>query len=116
MRKYNLLCMGFDGDFQIEDNRGESFDSIEDAWERDNDMGSRWHFYPFRFVVTESNLTIADSPDPSWLYGWATRRRVKTIAAIFNAVSEMPENKNMDSEAFAFALLDYDTLSTQSEI
>lgn len=107
MSKYNLLCMSFDGDFVIETNRGEPFDSISEAWAHSNDMGSRWYFYPFHFVVTESRLTIADVPEPSWLFDWITNKRVKTISAIFKTVSDKSETQGLDYTTFPLALLDH---------
>ena len=55
---YQLICMAFDGDYVTE--RLE-FKSIDDAWEYSNNLGSKWFFFPFHFVI--KNLTIKDSPD-----------------------------------------------------
>ena len=54
---YQLICMSFDGDYVTE--RPE-FESIEDAWEYSNDLGSKWYFYPFHFVIKD--VTIKDTP------------------------------------------------------
>jgi len=56
--KVKLICMAFDGRYVTE---GE-FDSVEQAWQRSDDMGSRWDFYPFHFVTTASGKTIKDAP------------------------------------------------------
>jgi len=45
---YKIICMSFDGDYQTEK---PEFDTIEEAWEYSNDLGSKWYFYPFHFVT-----------------------------------------------------------------
>lgn len=95
---YKLICMSFDGDHITE--RPE-FESIEDAWEYSNDLGSKWYFYPFHFVVTGSGLTVADPPH---LLEFLKGRRVKTVARLFAQHAQDPEMLNADCEAFAFTL------------
>lgn len=95
---YKLICMSFDGDHVTE--RPE-FETIEAAWEHSNDLGSKWYFYPFHFVVTGSGLTIVDAPFPlEYLEG----RRVRTAARLFEAHSKDPAMQDADVEAFAFSL------------
>ena len=91
--------MSFDGNFQTE--RAE-FDSIEKAWEYSNDLGSKWYFYPFHFVVTESKKTVVATPEP--LEGF-TGMRVKAMARIFEVLSNNPATKGMDAEAYCFELM-----------
>ena len=59
--KYFLVCMAFDGDYVIEKDRfnPQGYDSIEAAWDRNEEMGSRWFFFPFRVVVDESNHVVS---------------------------------------------------------
>lgn len=96
--KYKLICMSFDGDYVTE--RPE-FETLEAAWEYNDDMGSKWFFYPFRFVVTESGKTIVDAPFPlDDLDG----RRVATVRKLFAAHSKDPDMLNADWERFAFTL------------
>lgn len=98
-QKLGLICMSFDGDF-VTEKRAE-FESTESAWEHANDMGSRWYFYPFYFVVTESGLTIKDSPcGLEFLNG----KRVKSVKKFFNTVSQFPDNAGVDSDGFMFSL------------
>lgn len=98
MPKYRLICMSFDGDYVRE---GPVFDSLQEAAEHDNDMGSRWFFYPFHFPVTESGKTIADSFFPlEFLKG----KRVSTVARMFEKLSQDPAMENADSEKYAFEL------------
>ncbi len=89
--------MSFDGDYVTEKT---GFDSIQDAWNHANDMGSRWFFYPFHFVTTASGKTIKDVPCSymSHLSGL----RVKAVAKHFEQVAKTPEAINADSEAFSF--------------
>lgn len=98
MRKVRLIVMSFDGEKQRE---GDTFNDVGEAWEHAGDMGSRWYFYPFRFVVTESGQTIVDTPSPlEHLKG----RRVKTVQRLFKMASEKEENQGLDVEEFAFQI------------
>lgn len=90
-----LICMSFDGDFVTE---GE-FNSIADAWEHSEDIGSRWYFYPFHFVTTESGKTIKAAPE---LLGRFEGVRTKQVVARFAEVAKTPEAQNADVEAFTF--------------
>lgn len=101
---YKLICMAFDGDYITEGNvfsDDRAFETIADAWERSSDMGSRWFFYPFHFVVTESGLTIADAPDGLEIFNG---RRVKTVAKIFKATATIPELVGADCEEFGLVV------------
>ena len=95
--KVKLICMSFDGDYVTEG----TFASVQDAWNHDADLGSRWFFYPFHFVTTASGKTIKDACEPlEWTKGY----RVKAIARHFKTAAAKPENLNMDAESFAFAI------------
>ena len=93
-----LICMSFDGAYVTE---GE-FETIGDAWERASNMGSRWFFYPFHFVVSESGKTIIAAP-VNYL-DWTVGRHVKTVSRIFEKVASAPENQNMGPDEFILAL------------
>lgn len=95
---YNLICMTFDGDYVTEKT---GFDTVSDAWEHADDMGSRWYFYPFHFVTTGSGITIADTP-----YGleWMKNKRLATITEIFEVLSKEEEMLNADVDEFALTL------------
>ncbi len=90
--KYELICMSFDGEYQVE---RPTFDTLDEVANYANDLGSKWYFYPFTFAVTASAKTIADSVFP---LDWAKGKRVKTVARIFKAASEKPENQNMNTQ------------------
>lgn len=98
MKNYQLICMSFDGEYVKE---FHNFESIQDAWSYSNDMGSRWYFYPFHFVVTESGKTIVDTP-----YGFENLKgeRVKYVSKCFKAASEKPENEGASVEGWEFAV------------
>lgn len=98
MKKYRLAVMAFDGDIKIEH---PEFDSIEKAWDYSNDLGSKWFFYPFHFVVSESGKTIKESPEH---LEHLTGLRIKTVRKHFKTVSELPDLANADVEEFMFAL------------
>lgn len=86
--------MSFDGEFKIE--RPE-FNSIEAAWEYSNDLGSKWVFYPFHFVVTESGKTVRDCPEDLETFN---NLRVKTVAEIFNRTSKIDAAQGVSLEKF----------------
>jgi hypothetical protein len=101
MSKYKLILMSFDGEYVTE---RPLFDTVDDAWEYENDLGSKWFFYPFPFVVTESGLTIVGCPeDMGCFYG----KRVATVEKLFKKVQAMPETEGMDVYAYMYFLLDY---------
>lgn len=95
---YQIICMSFDGDYVTE--RPE-FKWIDDAWEYANDLGSKWYFYPFHFVV--KNRTIKDTPINLEYF---KNKRIKTVKKIFNKVSKKPGSKGYDPDQYIFALTD----------
>ena len=95
--KYQLLVMGFDGEYRTE---GE-FNSISEAWDRSNDMGSRWYFYPWHFVVSKSGKTIIDSPNMLYCFNG---KRLATVIKQFSNMSKQIEMENADIDQYTFAL------------
>lgn len=95
---YNLICMSFDGEY-VTERRG--FDTVSDAWEHAEDMGSRWYFYPFCFVASASGLTVVDTPELLELF---IGKRIKTVQAEFESLSELPEMQNADVDEFCISL------------
>jgi hypothetical protein len=43
-------------------------------------MGSRWYFYPFHFVVSDSGKTVIDAPDE---FKSLERKRLSTVKRLF---------------------------------
>ena len=95
---YKIICMSFDGAYQTEK---PEFETINEAWDYSNDLGSKWFFYPFHFVVNITGKTIRDTFE--FLEG-LNGLRVKTVAEIFRKHSEKPETVGMDSEAFLLSM------------
>lgn len=82
-----------DGETKIE---GE-FPTVKEAWQRSNDMGSRWFFYPFHFVVTSSGKTIKDAPDGLCHF---IGQKTQKVCAAFLALSQRPDMANADVDTF----------------
>ncbi len=90
--------MSFDGEYKMEP---WTFETANKAWEYSNDLGSKWFFYPFHFVTTESGKTIRDTPE---LLEHLKGMRTKAVAKHFETVSKQPEAQNADVETFQFLL------------
>lgn len=62
------------------------FPSVEAAWERNEDMGSRWFFYPMRIVTGPARsdrarvLSVPDGMNSEWV-GRTLGRVKKALAA-----------------------------------
>ena len=95
-----VMCMSFDGDSQLEK---PSFESTDEAWEYANDLGCKWFFYPFCFVVTDSGKTVVDAPD--MLDDIFNGRRVASVKRAMYALSRRPDMENADCDIFTAALL-----------
>ena len=93
-----LICMSFDGEFQVE---RPVFQTINDAWEYSNDLGSKWYFYPFHFVVTDSLLTIRSAPP---LGKRLEGKRVQTVVDIMSKHSMDPNMQNAGVDEFWMTL------------
>lgn len=93
MSKTSLVLLSFDGEYKRE--RGP-FDSVEAAWQYANDLGSKWYFYPFVFVASESGKTIRETPRGLERF---KGQRVATVAAIFARISKQPgaEGEGVDA-------------------
>lgn len=96
---YQLICMSFDGDYVTE--RFE-FNSIDGAWEYANDLGSKWYFYPFHFVI--EGETIKDTPTHLEFF---KNKSINEVKKIFNQLSEKKDLHGADIDTFMFALIDH---------
>ena len=92
MRKYQVICVSFDGEYKRET---PEFDTIEKASQYGNDLGSKWYFYPFQFIVSGETIRKAG-------YGLThfEGRRIKTVQRIFKKLSEKPEMEGANVEEF----------------
>lgn len=82
--KFTLTCVAPDGERIVEG----FFDSVESAWKRANDMGSRWFFYPVSIVCGSAYrnpriVAVPDGMSPEWV-----GRAIKTLQKAFAANSE----------------------------
>lgn len=92
---YQLVVMSFDGDYKRE--RPE-FENTDDAWSYASDLGSKWYFYPFHFVVDQAS-EIASAPSPMEHFEGMT---LADVADHFAEVAATPEAQGMDAEEYAF--------------
>jgi len=96
MMKYKLVCMSFNGDYIVE---RPVFNTVDDAWNYSNDLGSKWFFYPFHFITDEEIKTVVDTPD---LISHLKDRCIDDVAALFKETSQQPELQNVSVEEFLF--------------
>jgi len=96
--KYQVMVMSFDGEYKVE--RPE-FESVEEAWEYENNLGSKWYFYPFPFII--KGKTVVDAIE---LLDDFVGKRIETVRRIFKETSEQDETQGMDAEEFCFYLLE----------
>jgi hypothetical protein len=95
---YQLICMSFDGEYQLE--RYE-FESIDDAWEYSNNLGSKWYFYPFHFVI--ENKVIKDTPMHLEFF---KERSIVKVCKVFNRLSKKPECEGIDTDSYICVIID----------
>jgi len=96
MKKYQLICMSFDGDYVREDPK---FETIDQSWEYSNNLGSKWFFYPFPFIV--SGETVRGSLEPCEHFNG---RRIKSLSRVFKYTSMLPEAQNMQTDDYVWLL------------
>lgn len=94
---YKLICMSFDGEYVCECER----ETIDECRERSGDMGSRWFFYPFHFVVTANESTVRAAPTGLEHF---EGKRVGTVVRIFKALAAEPDMADADVDDFHCAL------------
>ena len=94
-KTYNLMVVSFDGDKKIETVNGD----VNDCWEHSNDMGSKWYFYPFHFVVSEK--TVIDTPNELSIF---KGKRIKTLLKVFKATNKRLVNEYIDADCDQFML------------
>jgi hypothetical protein len=63
---------------------GRNFKSIDAAWDRSSDMGSRWFFYPIHVVTGKRKiLAVPDGMGEHW-----KGRNIETLQSAINELSE----------------------------
>ncbi len=99
---YKLICMSFDGEYVTECDRfNEAFATVNNAWEHSSNMGSKWFFYPFHFIVNGSGKTIMDAPIGLEQFN---HKRVKTVSDEFAYYAALPIAQKMDCDEFVMLL------------
>lgn len=98
MEKYDLYVMSFDGETKKE----KSFKSIIEAWEYEGNLGSKWYFYPFRFIV--KNKIIKEMGGN---LAFLNNKRISTVKKLFKTISMLPEAENLDVYEFELLILSY---------
>jgi hypothetical protein len=74
-KKFTLYCISPDGACVVEGDYG----SVDAAWERSSDMGSRWYFYPVHVVTSGKTIRgIPDGMDAAW-----KGRKLSTLCKAF---------------------------------
>ena len=77
----SLKCLAPDGAHVTE---GKEFPTIESAWNRSENMGSRWYFYPVH-VVTSCGPAAIIRDVPQGMSDFWVGRRLATLAKAFAA-------------------------------
>ena len=68
------------------------FSSIKEAWERNEDMGSRWVFYPFRVILDqEGTIASLDESMSQELVGYQFENIKKTIQILIEHLENQPQ-------------------------
>ena len=83
---FSLIPMGFEGEFNI--NEPNQWETLEDALDFIEDMGSRWCMYPFIFIVKGEVIV-----HPAEARG----KTVKQVSKLFAEISEGDCEEEYDS-------------------
>lgn len=93
-----VICMSFDGTFKTE---RPIFTEVADALEYASDLGSKWYFYPWHFIVSDSTKTIVHSPHGMAAWdGKRTATVVKAFNALYTKMKEAKEEAGVDKYHF----------------
>lgn len=92
---YQLIVMSFDGQYKTEPER---FENTDDTWTYSEDIGSKWYFYPFHFVVDQAGEVVSAQPPMGHLEGMT----IEDVAAHFAKTAAIPEAQGADVERFSF--------------
>lgn len=91
---HRLIVMSFDGDYREEP---EQFENTDDARTYAGDLGSKWYFYPFAFVLDQAGEVVGAPELMQHLEGVT----LEDVVSHFREVSEMPEAAGVNAEQFA---------------
>jgi hypothetical protein len=100
---YQLLLVACDGEY-VTDCEGQTVDEV---WNQANELGSRWIFYPFRFVIKKvddykiKNEKIVDAGEFEQLNGI----KVQTLLDTFKNVYRKLKCNKQDIDYIGFIYL-----------
>lgn len=104
MEKYQLICMTFDGDF-VNDFKG----TIKECENVSADMGSKWYFYPFHFIVTEKGTVMSAGGSlvnmktkEYYMDRLFLKRNIKTIQKKFKEAQKFLKSESIEVDATGF--------------
>jgi hypothetical protein len=105
--KYNLICMSFDGDY-IKDFTG----SIEECQNVSGDMGSKWYFYPFHFIITDKGTVMETGcglidlkTKESFLSKLFKNRKIRTVQNVFKKLYKHCDLNDLSLDGYAYESL-----------
>jgi hypothetical protein len=108
MKNYRLLQFAFDG-YYVTDSEHET---IEDARETSEDLGSKWFFYPLTVIasgqtVKETGGAFYNTQTGACLLSEKLKgKRVKTVCKILSEASKKPELIGCEWDEFESYLLE----------
>ena len=109
---YQLICMSFDGEY-VKDYKG----SFEGCNNTSNDIGSKWFFYPFHFIIDENKMI--ESADSS-LFNMKTRKpilnelfkysKLNKVIEVFKKINQHCINNDLECDCDQFEILIIDEI------
>lgn len=104
MNTFKLICMSFDGKFVTD----SEHNTIEQAENASADMGSKWYFYPFHFIV--KGKTVKETGEG--LVNMATKqpymplmfkgKRLQTVVKAFKTANEYCLTNDVQADCYEF--------------
>ena len=96
--KYTLICIAFDGEYK-KDFTG----TMEECINQSANMGSKWYFYPFHFIINERDVIketggglIDMKTKESYLSKLFLNRKLKTVIKVFQKTVNYKEAIGFD--------------------
>lgn len=104
-KQYHLICMSFDGDY-VRDSTG----TLEDCLNRSADMGSKWYFYPFHFIVTFGSGIVVETGTGLVVMGTGESfqsklfkgRKLSTVKKVFANTYKRAESEGLQLDCLEF--------------
>ena len=102
--EYQLICMSSDGEY-VMDYKG----SLEDCQSASANIGSKWFFYPFHFII-DKNETVIDTgcglihmgTKEPFLELLFKNRKLKEVQKVFKNTYEYIEKENIECDNLEF--------------